>query len=268
MDSSVSEIPTVNVLGTRIAALDMTRATRHISAWIEEEGFGRYICVTGAHGVVEGTRDPQVMRIHNEADLCVPDGMPLVWLGRYYGHRKMSRVYGPDLMMELLAIAERRGYTSFLYGGKPGVAERLRDRLLEKFPSLVICGVHAPPFRELTQDEEEAITKEINLQSPDFLWIGLSTPKQEKRMAAWQGRIRAKVMLGVGAAFDFHAGLIRQAPRWMMKSGLEWLYRLVREPRRLWRRYLLGNPLFVCRVCAQLVFEARQKSRKRLRHDE
>jgi N-acetylglucosaminyldiphosphoundecaprenol N-acetyl-beta-D-mannosaminyltransferase len=157
----------------------------------------------------------------------------------------MRRVYGPDLMLAVLERAAARGWTSFLYGGKEGVPELLAERLVARFPGLRIVGWYSPPFRALTPDEDSAIVERINAARPDLVWVGLSTPKQERWMAAHVGHLVAPVLLGVGAAFDIHAGTLRQAPPWMQRSGLEWAYRLYREPRRLWRRYLSNNPRFV-----------------------
>lgn len=243
--------PHVNVLGTGIAAVNPDKVTALIRQWVEGEKFGHYVCVTGVHGVMEGFRDKEIRLAHNRANLCVPDGMPLVWVSRLSGHPQTRRVYGPDLMLAILALAEKEGFTSFFYGGGPGLAERLREKLLERFPSLKVVGTHTPPFRDLTAEEEEEVIARISGVEPDLLWIGLSTPKQEKLMSTFRPRIRARVMLGVGAAFDFNAGDLRQAPKWMQACGLEWFFRLCVEPRRLWRRYLRNNPSFLCHLFLQ-----------------
>jgi N-acetylglucosaminyldiphosphoundecaprenol N-acetyl-beta-D-mannosaminyltransferase len=160
----------------------------------------------------------------------------------------IRRVYGPDLMLAVLGRAAERGWSSFFYGGAEGTPELLASRLQERFPGLRIAGTYSPPFRPVTAEEDEAIVARINDARPDLVWVGLSTPKQERWMDAHVGRLAAPAMLGVGAAFDIHAGNLRQAPRWMQRNGLEWLYRLYREPRRLWRRYLRNNPAFVLAV--------------------
>lgn len=242
----------VNILGTRVAAIDIPRTVSMIEGWIAEKEFGRYVCVTGVHGVMESLRSESIRGIHNRADAVVPDGMPLVWLGRLRGRRNMGRVYGPDLMLALLARSAELGLTSFFYGGAPGVADVLKQRMEERFPGLRVAGTWCPPFRELTGEEEKEAIDAINRAQPDLLWVGLSTPKQEMLMAAWSGRVRAKVMLGVGAAFDFHTGRVRQAPRWMQRMGLEWFFRLCMEPRRLAGRYLRNNPLFLWHIVLQL----------------
>jgi N-acetylglucosaminyldiphosphoundecaprenol N-acetyl-beta-D-mannosaminyltransferase len=247
---SVSEsqaIPRVDVLSVGISAVTMELAVREITAWIEH-GLQRYVCVTGVHGVMEAQRDPALLRIHNESGLTTPDGMPLVWASRWAGAGYVERVYGPDLMLELCAEAAKRGWRSFFYGGKEGVAARLAQRLQARFPGLTVVGTYSPPFRELTAQEDEEVVERINAAQPHFIWVGLSTPKQERWMAAHIGRVSAPVLLGVGAAFDIHAGLLPQAPLWMQRSGTEWLYRLSREPRRLWRRYLYNNPRFAAAI--------------------
>jgi N-acetylglucosaminyldiphosphoundecaprenol N-acetyl-beta-D-mannosaminyltransferase len=192
-------------------------------------------------------------RILNGAWLNTPDGMPMVWVGRLRGFRSMSRVYGPDLMYLVCDFTQKKDYTHFLYGGAEGVAPELKRRLEEKFPGLKIVGTYTPPFRPLEAAEEAELTRTINALQPDIVWVGLSTPKQEKFMARFRPRLDVTLMFGVGAAFDFHAGRVRQAPRWMQRSGLEWFFRLCSEPRRLWRRYLTNNPRFVFRILCQLL---------------
>ena len=197
---------------------------------------------------MESQRDPLVRNVHNRSGLTAPDGMPLVWAGRAAGARHMDRVYGPDLMLAACERAAARGYSSFFYGGRPGVAERLAARLVGAFPGLKVAGTYAPPFRELSAREDENVVQLISATQPDLVWVGLGTPKQELWMAAHAQRIDAAVLIGVGAAFDIHAGLTRQAPHWIQRSGLEWAFRLAQEPRRLWRRYLYNNPRFLAGV--------------------
>lgn len=237
----------IDVLGVGISAINLPMAVAEIGRWIEQ-GERHYVCVTGIHGVMESQRDPQLRAIHNASGLTTPDGMPMVWAGKWAGAPWVSRVYGPDLMLDVLEEAARRGWSSYFYGGADGTPELLAERLRARFPALVVAGAHSPPFRPLTAEEDAAIVAEINATKPDIVWIGLSTPKQERWMAEHVGRIAAAALIGVGAAFDFHAGLVRQAPRWIQRSGLEWAYRLVQEPRRLWRRYARNNPAFVARV--------------------
>jgi N-acetylglucosaminyldiphosphoundecaprenol N-acetyl-beta-D-mannosaminyltransferase len=204
--------------------------------------------VTGVHGVMESQRDADLLRIHNASGLTTPDGMPMVWAGRRAGATWMRRVYGPDLMLELAERAAARGWRSFFYGGREGVAEQLVERLTGRYPGFTSVGEYSPPFRALTEDEDTAVVERINALQPDLVWVGLSTPKQERWMDAHVGRLHAPVLLGVGAAFDIHAGTLPQAPRWMQANGLEWFYRLVREPRRLWRRYLSIVPRFMLQI--------------------
>jgi N-acetylglucosaminyldiphosphoundecaprenol N-acetyl-beta-D-mannosaminyltransferase len=245
-------IPQVNILGVGISALTMDLALRTIDAWIEHRD-PHYICVTSVHGVMESQRDLRLRRIHNRAGMVTPDGMPLVWLSRFLGFSQVERVYGPDLMWAVCERSSDREYRHFFYGGAPGVADLLATRLQSRWPSLTVVGTETPPFRPLTPDEDQAAVERINAAQPDIVWVGLSTPKQEHWMASHVGWLTAPVLIGVGAAFDFHAGFKPQAPRWVQRSGLEWSFRLATEPRRLWRRYLRNNPLFLWLVFHQLL---------------
>jgi N-acetylglucosaminyldiphosphoundecaprenol N-acetyl-beta-D-mannosaminyltransferase len=230
-----------------MSALTLPLATEAILAAAREQRPG-YVCVTGVHGIMEAQRDPTLRETLNAAFLNTTDGMPLVWLGRRAVGPWVDRVYGPDLMLEVFAATRATGGTHFLYGGAPGVAEKLKSRLEERFPGTRIAGTFTPPFRPLETSEEAALIAQVAAARPDFFWVGLSTPKQEQFMRAYLPRLQTTLMLGVGAAFDFHAGTARQAPRWMQRSGLEWLFRLGMEPRRLGRRYLVNNPLFVWKL--------------------
>jgi N-acetylglucosaminyldiphosphoundecaprenol N-acetyl-beta-D-mannosaminyltransferase len=240
-------IPRVDVLGVQISAVDMEMALDEIEHWIESRQ-RKYVCVTGVHGVMASQGDPELRKIHNDSGLTTPDGMPMVWAGRRAGASWISRVYGPDLMLALCERAAARGWSSYFYGGKQGVPRSLSAALRAMFPGLIVVGAESPPFRALTLDEDDAVVDRINAANPDLLWIGLSTPKQERWMASHLGRIDAPAMLGVGAAFDIHAGTLRQAPPWIRSHGLEWLYRIYREPRRLWRRYLSTIPRFLIAI--------------------
>jgi len=228
----------------------MGTALQETETLLDSGGSG-YICVTGVHGIIEAQSDPQFRAILNDSFLTTPDGMPTVWLGRLHGFDTMTRVYGPDYMLALCERSVEKGYRHFLYGGKSGVAEELRDELVRKYPGLQIVGTYTPPFRPLTADEEESLRRQIEESKADVLWCGLSTPKQERFMAAYRGRLPVKLMVGVGAAFDLLSGNLSEAPAWMKRNGLQWLYRLIKEPKRLWRRYLLNNPRFVWLVFLQ-----------------
>jgi len=237
----------VDVLGVRVSAIDMGLALAHIETWVERRS-QHYVCVTGVHGVMEAQHDPELLRIHNESGMTTPDGMPIVWSGRLAGAGWMRRVYGPELVTALAAVASARGWRLFLYGGKERVADLLADRLCSAHPGLEVVGTYSPPFRSLSPGEESEVDATIDRARPDVLLVGLSTPKQERWMAAHAGRVEVPVMIGVGAAFDLLTGQVRQAPRWMQVCGLEWLYRLAQEPRRLGPRYLKANPAFVVNI--------------------
>lgn len=243
-------IPRVNILGVGISAINIDVALETIEGWIARRE-SHYVCVTPVHSVMECQREPDLRRIFNASGLTTPDGVPLVWLCRIKGHRHVDRVYGPDLMLALCQRSVTRGYRHFFYGGAEGVPEQLAASLQHCFPGLTVAGTYSPPFRPMTPDEDDEVVRTINDSSPDVVWVGLGSPKQEQWMADHVGRVKAPVLIGVGAAFDFLTGRKRQAPRWMQRSGLEWLFRLLTEPRRLWRRYLVNNPLFVLLVLAQ-----------------
>jgi N-acetylglucosaminyldiphosphoundecaprenol N-acetyl-beta-D-mannosaminyltransferase len=245
-----SEYPRVNILGVGVSAINLDMAIKSIDNWIQKQE-SHYICVRDVHGVMESQRDREICHIHNHAGLVTPDGMPLVWLCRLKGHAYVERVYGPDLMLALCEHSLHKGYRHYFYGGVEGVPELLAQRLRQRFPGLQIVGTISPPFQPLTEEEDIEIVKEINQQSPHVIWVGLSTPKQEYWMASHIGKINAPVFIGVGAAFDFLAGIKKQAPRWMQRSGLEWLFRLGMEPGRLWRRYLINAPIFIVFVLLQ-----------------
>jgi N-acetylglucosaminyldiphosphoundecaprenol N-acetyl-beta-D-mannosaminyltransferase len=247
-----SELQRVNILGVRVNAIDMSIAVGAVRQWIDKDD-RNFVCVTGVHGVIESYRDPTLRKIHNAAGLVTPDGMPIVWLGRMMGFAQIKRVYGPDLMLAMCEYSIGRAYSHFLYGGGPEVPEKLAEELKDRFPGLKVAGTYSPPFRELTPDEDEGVIEMINDSGAQIVWIGLSTPKQEKWMSAHSKKLKAPVLIGVGAAFDIHSGLKPQAPMWMRSSGLEWLFRLATEPKRLWRRYAINNPMFVALAARQLL---------------
>lgn len=253
VSSSVRQTPVVipwtypgwtNVLGVRVSAVNLESATARIEAAIALGKKG-YVCVRDAHGVIRCQHDAQLRAIHNRAFLVTPDGMPLVWALKRAGHADSDRVYGPDLMLSLFKAGETKGLRHFLYGATDATLDKLQARLLEKFPDARIVGAYAPPFRALSAQEEAADAERINRSGADIVWVGIGSPKQEHWMARMRGRLNAPMLIGVGAAFDFHAGLKRQAPRAIQRSGLEWAFRLASEPRRLARRYAVTVPSFL-----------------------
>ena len=246
----MTAINRVNVLGVQVSATNLAESVKQINSWIASRT-PTYVCITGVHGVMESNRNPELLKVHNQAGLVTPDGMPLVYLSRLAGFKDAGRVYGPDLMAEMCKQSLQLGYRHFLYGTTPETLAALSVQLSQKYPGLKIVGTYSPPFRALTPQESTEIADTINSTSPDIVWVGLSTPKQELWMAKHRALLQAPVLIGVGAAFDFHAGKLRQAPRWIQPLCLEWLFRLVVEPRRLWRRYLTNNPQFLARLILQ-----------------
>jgi N-acetylglucosaminyldiphosphoundecaprenol N-acetyl-beta-D-mannosaminyltransferase len=252
--------PRVDILQVGISAVNMTATVETILSWINR-GERQYVCVTGVHGVMECQGDEELRRIHNDSSLTVPDGMPLVWAGHLQGFSQMGRVFGPELMLEVFKTSVEKGCRHFLYGGAAGVAEELSKRLRQKFPGINIVGTWAPPFRPLTSAEEEQLIDQVSRLKPDIFWVGLGTPKQERFMAEYLPKLDAKVMVGVGAAFDIHTGRTKDAPDWIKRTGLQWLHRLSQEPKRLWRRYLINNPMFILKFIQQLI-----NSQRKVRH--
>ena len=247
------EVEKVNVLGVGISVLDQDRAREFLFEALQNGSRG-YVTVTGVHGVSDAQKSSDFREILNNALLCTPDGMPMVWMGRLQGHRSIARVYGPDLVLNICGASVAHGFTHFFYGGKPGVADELADNMRTRFPGLRVVGTYSPPFRALNDAERSELRRKIDNLQPSFFWVGLSTPKQEFFMAEYLPVLTgARIFVGVGAAFDLITGKLKQAPVWMQRSGLEWFYRLTQEPARLWKRYLVNNPLFVARAAAQLL---------------
>lgn len=240
-----------NVLGVGINAINMAQAVEACDELISTNRQG-YVCVTGVHGVMEAQLDPQLRSTLKRSFLTVPDGMPMVWVGHLQGFRHMKRVYGPDFMLEFCRHSVTRGFRHFLYGGKPGIATELAENLGRRYPGIQMVGTYTPPFRPLSAEEETQLRLTIRQCKPDIIWVGLSTPKQERFMAQYIEHLDTRVMVGVGAAFDIHTGRIKDSPHWIKASGLQWLHRLFQEPRRLWKRYLVNNPAFIMRIAMQL----------------
>jgi N-acetylglucosaminyldiphosphoundecaprenol N-acetyl-beta-D-mannosaminyltransferase len=235
------------VLGVRVDAVQVSDIVARMEDWIRARSGSccHTIAPTSMHGIVEAQHDPSFKEILNSTDAVVPDGMPLVWLGRRRGHHLPRRVYGPDLVLEFCEKTAGRGCRHFFYGGEPGVPERLAESLKRRFPTIEVCGTLSPPFRPLDPEEDKEIATLISGAAPDVLWVGLGTPKQERWMHEHRDQLHVPVLVSVGAAFDILSGRRNQAPRWMREHGLEWLFRLLQEPRRLWRRYLIYGAEFI-----------------------
>jgi len=239
------------ILGMRVDATSYEKATRQVLDWARL-GESRYVCVANVHMVMEAHDDPAFRELVNAADLVTPDGMPLVWLLRRKGFPQQERVYGPELTLRVCQMAAEEGIPVGFYGGRPEALEALVKNLQRRFPRLQVAYAFSPPFRPLSPAEDEEVIQAIRASGARILFVGLGCPKQERWMAEHKGRVPA-VMLGVGAAFDLHAGRVRQAPFWMQRMGLEWLFRLVQEPRRLWARYARHNPRFVILALGELL---------------
>lgn len=234
----------INLLGVRISAVDMPTAVLCILDAVRGGRRG-YICIRDAHGIVRCQKDAELRDIHNRAFLVTPDGMPVAWALNFAGYRAADRVYGPDLMLALFDAGRAVGLKHYLYGTTPDVLAKLEANLVALFPGAAIVGMHSPPFRELSVEEEADTVAAINDSGADIVWVGLGTPKQERWMGRMRDRLSASMLIGVGAAFDFHAGVKAQAPRIIQRSGLEWIFRLACEPRRLGRRYAVTVPSFI-----------------------
>jgi N-acetylglucosaminyldiphosphoundecaprenol N-acetyl-beta-D-mannosaminyltransferase len=249
-------VPTQTVLGIPLALTDYGRTLDWIDASVASRSPG-YICVAAVHTVMASQEDPELRAAVLASDLTVPDGQPLVWAMNLLGHSLPSRVYGPDLMFHACLRAAEKGLRFYLYGGRAESLERLRTELPQRYPGLEIAGVSEAPFRELSEEEAAETAAAINASGADVVWVGLGVPLQEKWMARMRDRLEAPVLVGVGAAFDFHAGVKKQAPNGLQRLGLEWAFRLSQEPRRLWRRYLHYNPRFVTGFARQYLLHLR-----------
>jgi N-acetylglucosaminyldiphosphoundecaprenol N-acetyl-beta-D-mannosaminyltransferase len=237
-------IPRTDVLGVGVSAIDLPMAVAEIGRW-KEAGERHYVCVADVHSVVMAQSDPELRRIHNLSGMTTPDGMPLVWASHFAGARHVERVYGPDLMLAVCRAGAVLGWRMFFFGGQPGVADELARRMADRFPGLEVAGTWTPPFAAPGAGDHDQALEAINAARSDVVWVGLGAPKQEYWMEANRHRLQATALVGVGAAFDFLSGSVPQAPLWMRQRGLEWAFRLAKEPRRLWRRYLDCIPRFL-----------------------
>ena len=238
-----SQIPTCNIMGVNIAAINMDWLLKYTEQHIKELS-GDYMCVSNVHTTVTSYEEPDYCAVQNGGIMAIPDGGPLSTVGRKRGFKDMSRTTGPSYMGEIFEISAKKGYRHYFYGSTEQTLEKLYQKLNEQYPEIQIAGMYSPPFRPMTEDEDKAIIERINETKPDFVWVGLGAPKQEKWMADHQGRVEG-LMIGVGAGFDYHAGNIERAPEWMQKSNLEWVYRLLQDPRRLFGRYWHTNTKFI-----------------------
>lgn len=238
------------ILGVPVSLLDLEVATRQIGLWVDARE-GRYVCAADVNSIMQAQRNAAHMQALQEADMVLPDGTPLVWISQARGQRHMRRVPGPDIMLHLCRVGVGHGWRHYFYGGADGVAEDLSKALEHQFPGLIVSGTYAPPFRALSPEEQERDLARITAARPHILWVGLGCPKQEIWMRENARRLKSVISIGVGAAFDFHAGRIPRAPLWMRRNGLEWLHRLSCEPVRLWHRYLVLGPEFLARAVVE-----------------
>lgn len=246
---------TASVLGAQIDAVSWDDALDRLHNWSAGHE-SRYVCICNVHSVVTAYQDTAFQTVVNQADMATPDGMPVAWALRKMSFAGQQRINGPDLMWKYCQQAEASGQSVYFYGSTDSTLELLLARLKTAFPRLIIGGYYSPPFRALTEDEDTAGVERINASGAGVVFVSLGCPKQEMWMAAHRGKVNA-VMIGVGAAFDYHAGTIKRAPLWMQHAGLEWFYRLASEPRRLWRRYLVTNTVYMAKVVLPLMFLGR-----------
>jgi N-acetylglucosaminyldiphosphoundecaprenol N-acetyl-beta-D-mannosaminyltransferase len=248
----MEKLPSISILGVKVNPITMAQALGEMQDWIAARE-PNYICCVPAHAVMACHDQPELKAIYDHAGICTPDGMAIVWLARSEGYAKVERVYGPDLLLAACQTSLETGWRHYFFGGAPGVAEKLVEKLRLRFPELQVAGIHSPPFGEMSVEEDAEIINKIQQAKPDIVWVGLGSPKQERWMSDHVDTLKVPALVGVGAAFDFLSGTKPQAPRWMQRSGLEWLFRLLSEPRRLWRRYVLGYPRFIWLVFLQKI---------------
>jgi N-acetylglucosaminyldiphosphoundecaprenol N-acetyl-beta-D-mannosaminyltransferase len=253
--AATADVPARDLLGVPVAMVDYDRAIEVMEDLVETRERG-YVCAAPVHALMEAKQDPEMLRALRGSTLVVPDGMPLVWAANLLGEKLHDRVYGPELMVRYSDRCAERGHRVWLYGGRDqGSLVQLALSMRRRHPGIKIVGGYSPPFRPLTAEEESALVQQVNDAKPDVLWVGIGVPKQEKWMARMREQLDVPVMCGVGAAFDFHAGRISMAPRWMQERGLEWIYRIAQEPKRLLPRYLYTNPRFVAAFALQFLRE-------------
>jgi N-acetylglucosaminyldiphosphoundecaprenol N-acetyl-beta-D-mannosaminyltransferase len=248
-----------HILNVPVHAVCYADVLDQVREWIVNNSrTGKYIVQANVFTLVNAKENPHYIRAVREANLLVPDGMPLVWLLRHKGHALHERVYGPDLMMKICEEAAKNRWRCFFYGGNEETVRLLENQLLKNYPSLIIAGTYAPPFRALTDKEDDEVCRYINSKKPDILWVALGSPRQDLWMYEHRDKLNVSVMHGVGAAFDFLSGKVPQAPRWMMRAGLEWLFRLFIEPRRLWKRYTITNLKFLYYLCTSALYRSQE----------
>lgn len=240
----MEELQHCEILKTNINVTNMSDTIKYIGEHLDDLR-GKYICVSNVHTTVMSYENEEYRKIQNGAAMALPDGAPLSSYSRRKGYKQAQRVTGPDLMLELFAISKEKGYRHYFYGATEETLQSMKGVLERDYPGIQIAGMYAPPFRALTPQEDAQIVAKINESRPDFIWIGLGAPKQEEWMYQHMGQLQG-VLIGVGAGFDYLAGYIKRAPRWMQRMSLEWLYRLLQDPKRLWRRYFTSNVKFIC----------------------
>ena len=238
------QVDTTKILDVPVGLAGPERAIALVDAWISARQ-GSFVCFRDVHGIVRCQDDDELKAIHHRAGLVAADGVPLVWIARWRGYRQISRVSGADFVPAFCAHSVSKGYRHFFYGGAEGVADQLAEGMAARHAGLEVAGTYTPPFRPLTEAEKTEVTELIEASGADVVWVGLSTPKQEYWMGEFSERLTTKVLFGVGAAFDYNTGRVKRAPRWMQHAGLEWAFRLICEPKRLWRRYLIDMPRFL-----------------------
>jgi N-acetylglucosaminyldiphosphoundecaprenol N-acetyl-beta-D-mannosaminyltransferase len=242
----------VNILGINIDNINPQQFIEKIEELVSKKEC-TYVCFSNVHTIVTSQTDTELSKITNQSAIVAPDGMPVVWTAKLLGAKQIEKCSGPDMMEEIFKLSDRKAYSHYFYGGTNDTLLKLKEKLIDKYPNIKIVGMYSPPFRPLTKEEDEMIIRQINEANPDFIWVGLGAPKQEKWMAEHCSLIDRGILLGVGAAFNFYAGTVKRAPKWMQDAGLEWFYRLIKEPKRLWKRYLTTNTLFIYYFIKQFI---------------